>query len=170
MFEKLSRITQSDWFWLLIFQFLLIMLAVALLYQYDFDELPCTLCVQARAWVVAAMFASLIGFIWRRTAAGRVLGGLLLSISSIALMDRSYLLLATERGTIFGDCSMESGFPSWFPLDHWMPFLFEPLTTCGYTPELFLGITMGEALAIISAILASLGALVLIVEQVRLKS
>ena len=82
------------------------------------------------------------------------------------MLERSYQLLGTERGFIMGECSMDTGFPSWFAIDKWLPSLFEPLITCGYTPEVAFGITMAEALLVMSAGLVLL-ALVMIIAAIR---
>lgn len=52
---------------------------------------------------------------------------------------------------------MDLGLPAWLALDDWLPWLFEVQTSCGYTPELPLGITMAEALLAFSAALTLLG-------------
>jgi disulfide bond formation protein DsbB len=68
-----------------------------------------------------------------------------------SLLERSYQLLGTERGFVFGDCGFDLGLPSWLALDTWFPALFRVEASCGYTPELVFGITMAEALIVFSA-------------------
>jgi hypothetical protein len=43
----------------------------------------------------------------------------------VGLLERSWRVLAVERGWIFGDCDMDLGMPAWFALDRWLPSLFE---------------------------------------------
>jgi len=71
-------------------------------------------------------------------------------VIAVGLLDRSYQLLGTERGFVFGDCGFDLGLPSWLPLDTWFPELFRVHSSCGYTPELIFGITMAEALIVFS--------------------
>ena len=71
----------------------------------------------------------------------------------IGLVERSWKLLGVERGWIFGDCTMDAGLPPWFALDSWFPALFEVQTSCGYTPIIFLNISMAEILIVTSALL-----------------
>ena len=71
-------------------------------------------------------------------------------------------MLGTERGTVFGECSMELGLPAWFALDKWFPLVFEVQASCGYTPELWSGFTMAEALVIIAVLLLLLAGLQLL--------
>ena len=75
---------------------------------------------------------------------------ILLVAGAIGLMDRSYQLLGTERGFILGACNFDLGLPDWFAVEQWMPWLFRVETTCGYTPEVAFGVTMAEALMLMS--------------------
>ena len=72
---------------------------------------------------------------------------------AVALTERAYLLLGTERGFIFSDCGFSLGLPAWFPVDEWLPWLYRVETLCGYTPELFFGITMAEMLIVMFGLL-----------------
>jgi disulfide bond formation protein DsbB len=74
------------------------------------------------------------------------------------MLERSWQLLGTERGWIFGSCNMDAGLPAWFALDRWFPAVFEVKDACGYTPELLFGVTMAEALLLFSLTLTLLAA------------
>jgi len=74
------------------------------------------------------------------------------------LVERSWQVLAVERGWVFGDCAMNLGMPSWFALDKWFPAVFEVQTACGYSPLLLFEITMAEALLVISIVLLIISA------------
>ena len=78
---------------------------------------------------------------------------LLIVLIAVGLVDRSYQLLGTERGFVFGDCGFDLGLPVWFAIDQWLPSVFYVQTACGYTPELIFGITMAEALMVFSVVL-----------------
>jgi len=80
---------------------------------------------------------------------------LTLLISYIALIERSWELLGTERGFIMGSCSFDLGLPNWLAVDQWLPFLFKVETTCGYTPEIALGFSMAEVLLASFGLLAA---------------
>ena len=69
---------------------------------------------------------------------------------TVGLTERSYQLLGTERGFVFGDCGFDLGLPAWFAIEEWLPWLFRVETACGYTPEIVFGITMAEALMVMS--------------------
>ncbi len=125
----------------------------ALYFQYVLDEWPCVLCIHVRIWVVALILFGLIAFFCTAsTLAMRVAHGLNTMIM-VGLLERSWNVLAVERGWIFGDCDMDLGMPSWFALDKWIPSLFEVQTACGYTPLIIFNITMAEVLLVFSVLL-----------------
>ncbi len=134
--------------------------SAALYYQYALDEWPCALCIHVRIWVAAFILLGLVGlFATASTAISRALHGLNLVVM-LGLAERSYQVLAIERGWSFGDCAMDLGMPAWFALDQWMPWLFEVQTTCGYSPYIVFEITMAELLMVISLLLVILTATV----------
>ena len=73
-------------------------------------------------------------------------------VLSIGLLERAWMLLGIERGTVEGSCSFDSGLPAWFALDQWFPAIFKVWEACGYTPELLFGITMAESLVLLGAV------------------
>lgn len=122
----------------------------ALYYQYVLDEWPCVLCIHIRIWVAAfVLLALLANFFTRSITAMRIAHGLNVGIM-VGFVERSWRVLAVERGWIFGDCDMNLGMPAWFALDKWIPSLFEVQTSCGYTPLIVFGISMAETLIVIS--------------------
>jgi protein dithiol:quinone oxidoreductase len=130
----------------------------ALYYQYFLDEWPCVLCIHVRILVLAFVLLAMVAiFCTASTAAMRVFHGLN-SLLMGWLVERSWQVLAVERGWVFGECDMSLGMPDWFALDKWFPAIFEVQTACGYTPVILFGITMAESLLLISIalLLASL--------------
>ncbi len=96
----------------------------ALYYQYVLDEWPCVLCIHVRIWVVAFMLLAMVAiFCTNSIVATRIAHFLNVGIM-IGLLERSWRVLAIERGWIFGDCDMDLGMPAWFALDKWFPYLF----------------------------------------------
>jgi len=122
----------------------------ALYFQYVLDEWPCVLCIHVRIWVVAFILLGLVAlFFTISTWMMRLFHGLSLVIM-IGLLERSWRVLAVERGWIFGDCDMDLGMPAWFALDQWIPSVFEVQTACGYSPLIIFNITMAEVLLVFS--------------------
>ncbi len=160
--NRLAAAGASVWYWLGVLVVGLAMEGGALFYQYVLDYWPCVLCIHVRIWVLGLILVSLLGLWLRRNRGLRVTAHLLVAGIGVGLLERSWQLLGVERGTIEGTCSMDSGLPAWFALDSWFPKLFKPLEPCGYTPELLFGVTMAEALIVISVALVLVG-LVLVV-------
>ena len=143
--------TKLLWFSLIVLGFSLE--GVALYYQYVLQELPCVVCIQFRLLVVGLIVLSTIGLFLRNSKAGRWFVMLLLLLLFIGMIDRSYQLLGTERAFFIGSCEIGLGFPDWLAIDKWIPWLFGVKTTCGYTPMIAFGVTMAEALMVMSVLL-----------------
>ena len=152
MLYKLHKIAHSRWYWLALLALGLSFITVALYYQYEFEELPCVLCIQVRIWVFCLILVAFNAYILHKKWAS-LIAHILTVVIAAGLVERSYQLLGTERGFTFGDCGFDLGLPTWLALDTWIPALFRVQASCGYTPELVFGITMAEALIVISAAL-----------------
>ena len=166
MYSLLRNVSHSRWYWLSLSILGLCFIAVALFYQYVLDELPCVLCIHTRIWVGAfslvALLALTLGHRWFN-----IIAHVLTVICAVGLFERSYQLLGTERGFIFGDCGFSLGLPTWLALDEWVPTVFGVETTCGYTPELLFGVTMAEGLIVSSSALLLISLVMTIAALVR---
>ena len=130
----------------------------ALFYQYVLDEWPCVLCIHVRILVMAFVLLAMVAiFCTGSVAAMRFFHGLN-SLLMVWLVERSWQVLAVERGWIFGDCGLSLGMPEWFALDKWLPSVFEVQNSCGYTPVILFDITMAESLLVISVSLLIISA------------
>ena len=137
-------------FWFLMIFLGFFLEGTALYYQYVLQEWPCVLCIHFRLLVALLIILSFIGLVFRTNKAALWTVSILLLLVFIAMIDRSYQLLGTERGFFIGSCTMDLGFPAWLAIDKWIPWLFGVKTTCGYTPVIAFGITMAEALMVLS--------------------
>ena len=154
MSEILTRISRGRAWWVFLLLLGLLLEATALYYQYGLDEPPCVLCIHVRIGVLLMIAVALLGM----AGGGRLAH--LLNLAVLAwLIERSWQLLAIERGWTFGECDMLLGTPDWLPLDRWLPWLFEVKTACGYTPLLPGGISMAEALMGLFSLLGLVGLL-----------
>lgn len=152
MLERLARIGNSAWYWLAVLMIGISFEAVGLFYQHVLDEPPCVLCIHVRLWLMALIIVAVLALLQRPLKFRPVPAHLLTIIISLGLLERSYQLLGTERGFVFGDCGFDLGLPAWFTPDVWLPGLFQVQASCGYTPELPFGISMAEALIVVSAV------------------
>jgi disulfide bond formation protein DsbB len=151
MLYQLQKIVHSRWYWLALVVLGLSFIAVALYYQYVLEESPCVMCIQVRIWILGLTLVALNAYVLNNRWTSLIAHIFTVFIAA-GLLDRSYQLLGTERGFVFGDCGFDLGLPSWLALDAWFPELFRVHSSCGYTPELVFGITMAEALIVFSVI------------------
>ena len=150
---QMKNLSHSRWYWGLALFTGITLLSVALFYQHVLDHRPCLLCIQVRLWVSLFVFTSIGGLLTHHHRQINSAAHVLVVLIAVGLVDRSYQLLGTERGFVFGDCGFELGLPAWFAIDQWLPSVFYVRTACGYTPELIFGITMAEALMVFSVCL-----------------
>ena len=141
-------------YWVILILIGLALEATALYYQYVLDEWPCVLCIHIRIWIAGFILAALIGVLGNRFVLLIRSMHVITLAAMIGFMERSWQVLAVERGWVFGDCDMDLGMPAWFALDKWFPSVFEVQTSCGYTPLIIFNITMAEILLLTSALLA----------------
>ncbi|HED33746.1 MAG TPA: disulfide bond formation protein B [Gammaproteobacteria bacterium] len=153
MLKTIDKITKSKWYWISFIAIGVLLESSALYYQYVLDYMPCVLCIHVRILVLAIIILALLALQLRHLTAALLSTHIAMTAVLASLFERSYQLLGVERGFIFGSCSMDSGLPSWFALDTWLPSLFKIWEACGYTPELLFGITMAEALIALSSVL-----------------
>ena len=169
MLDSLAKIGKGSLYWLALALIGLSLEAVALFYQHVLEEMPCVMCIQVRLWVMALIMVALLVLVLRRLRFMPVAGHLLTVVIAAGLLERSYQLLGTERGFVFGECGFDMGLPEWFTPDVWFPAMFEVQTTCGYTPELLFGITMAEALIVTSAVFVLLSLTMTVATIARLR-
>ncbi len=169
LIKQLESISQSRWYWLAGIFTGFILLAVALFFQFVFEELPCLMCIQVRLLISLLVIFSLIGLICRFNRVLNRLAHLSIVLIAAGLTERSYQLLGTERGFVFADCGFSLGLPEWFAIEDWLPWLFRVETSCGYTPEILFGITIAEALMVLSVVLLFVSFCIFLASFVKLK-
>ena len=169
MLDTLAKIGNNSFYWLALVVIGLLSEAVGLYYQYVLEELPCVLCIQVRLWLMALILVALLVLLLRRLRFTPLAGHLLTVVIAAGLLERSYVLLGTERRFLLGDCGFDLGLPAWFTPDTWFPSVFQVETTCGYTPELPFGITMAEALIVASPVFVLLSVAMTVAAIARLR-
>lgn len=150
LINKLQRLSTGSAYWLAYIVGGISLLVVALFYQYQLEEQPCVVCIQIRLWILALILLAVMGLLLRKYKVLNIGVQLAVVLATLGFVERSYLLLGTERGFIFADCGFDAGLPSWFAIEQWLPGIFQVEASCGYTPELMFGVTMAEALMLLS--------------------
>ena len=166
--KYLKSISRSRWYWIIYIAGGIFLIAAALYFQYFREELPCTLCIQVRLWVTLCITVSIIGLLFRHNKIMNILTQLAIILVAVAMIDRAYLLLGTERGFVFSNCGVELGLPAWFAVDQWLPWLYRVETSCGYTPVIAFGITMAETLMVLSVSLLIVSVSVLVASFLKI--
>lgn len=164
----ITALVRGPFYWAFLLLLSLVLMATALVYQYGLDYPPCVLCIHVRMLTVLLGAIALAMLFLRRWATVRLAGHVATAAVLAWLAERSWQLLATERGWILGSCDMQSGLPTWFALERWFPRLFEIHEPCGYTPDMPWGLTMAESLVGLSWPLAAVAACLAIVAAMDL--
>ena len=153
MIRLLRDISHSHWYWLSGIFLGLMLLGIALYFQFVLEELPCLMCIQVRLLVTLLVIFASIGLFCRHNRILNTIAHLSIVLTAASLSERSYQLLGTERGFVFADCGFSLGLPDWFAIEDWFPWLYRVETSCGYTPEIIFGITIAETLMVLSVVL-----------------
>jgi len=161
--SRLLQSAQCRYFWWAVAALMVILEAGALLFQHVWQYYPCEVCIYVRVWVMALFFLSLLALLLKSYWWGRLVsaaGGLALSIG---LANESWNLIKIEYGIgDAGSCAFMANFPSWAPLDKWVPSVFEVQGLCQATPQIAFGVTMTHVLVAVSAGLIALFSLAVI--------
>ncbi len=165
--QKINNISLSRWYWLIFVFGSITLIAIALYFQFVRDELPCTMCIQVRLYFTLLIIVSVAGLFFRKRRVVNTLAQISIVLIAAGLVDRSYQLLGTERGFVFGSCGVDLGLPTWFAIEDWIPWLYRVETSCGYTPEVFFRITMAETLMVLSVLLLIVSICVLLATLIQ---
>ena len=127
------------------------LLGGALYFQIAENDYPCELCIYTRVWITAIALAAVAGLVLRNTVwPARAVVAIEL-VLSIGLANVVYQLIGLEYGFgAIGQCSIYPDFPTWAPLDQWLPVLFQVQGPCAATPEVILGLSMADGLTVIA--------------------
>jgi disulfide bond formation protein DsbB len=157
----LDKILTTRWYWLGLVVLGMVMEGTALYYQYQLGEEPCQICIHIRIWVAAFTLVGLLMCLLPQKLFLAIPAHVLVIASAAGLLERSWYLYQVENGRGEGSCEFFLGFPEWFALDKWFPWMFEVRNLCGYTPELPLGISMAEGNVAAACALLVVGVLAL---------
>lgn len=167
MIQQLRSMSHSHWYWSAYIVAVLILLAAALYYQFVREELPCLMCIQVRLLVSLLVIVAFAGLFSRHNRVINSIAHLSVVMIAAGLTERSYQLLGTERGFVFGDCGFDLGLPGWFAIEDWLPWLYRVETSCGYTPEIIFGVTIAESLMVLSVLLLLFSSCIFLASLVR---
>jgi len=168
--NQFKKTSDNPWYWLFYIVAGVSLLVAALYFQFVNEELPCLMCIQVRLLITLLVIVSFAGLFLRGNRVMNSVAHLSVVFIAVGLTERSYQLLGTERGFVFGDCGFDLGLPAWFAVEEWLPWLYRVETSCGYTPEIIFGTTIAEVLMVTSALLLLVSFCVLLASFLREKS
>ncbi|MEP4485808.1 MAG: disulfide bond formation protein B [Halioglobus sp.] len=157
----IRQLLTSKGYWVCVLLTGIALEAVALFYQYALGDEPCQICIHIRIWVAAFTLLALIMCLLPRNNILNLIAHLLTVVTTVGLWERCKYLLDVELGRGDASCNFYLGFPEWFALDSWLPWLFEVRNLCSLTPMLPGGISMAEGLIVIASILLPISLLAL---------
>ena len=149
MLRFLNQCSRGRGAWLLLALTAFALELVALWFQHVMLLKPCVLCIYERSALFGVMGAGLVGAIAPKTP--------LRYVAMIIWIYSAWrgLQLAYEHTMIqlhpspFMTCDFAARFPSWLPLDKWLPWMFNPTGDCSERQWSFLSWEMPQWLVLI---------------------
>jgi len=169
MLKFLNQCSRGRGAWLLLALTAFVLEMVALWFQHVMMLKPCVLCIYERCALFGVMGAGLVGAIAPKSP---------LRYGAIAIWLYSAgkgLQLAWEHTMIqlhpspFQTCDFAASFPSWLPLDKWLPQVFVATGDCAVRQWEFLTLEMPQWLVGIFAAYLIVALLVLIAQPFKAK-
>ena len=108
-------------------------------YYLGFD--PCANCVQIRLFILFIGFAGFLHLFSNGSYIIKIITILLSATGTYFSLQFSWDNYLIETGQKFSTCSYGSPFPSFMPLDAWLPAIFEAKGPCGTPATLYGNIT-----------------------------
>jgi disulfide bond formation protein DsbB len=145
MLQKIKRLSMQPWGWGLVVLSCLGLLGTALYFQYGLNMQPCIKCIYIRTAFAGVLLAGIIGLLAPKATLLRIIALAGMLAAAVFGILQAYELLEIEQllaeGGFFS-CALFAEFPTWLPLDKWLPAIFEPTGSCGDTSWQFLGESM----------------------------
>ncbi|MDV5058736.1 disulfide bond formation protein DsbB [Vibrio diabolicus] len=160
--NSLNQFSKGRISWLLLLLFVVFFEACALYFQHVMMLAPCVMCIYERVAMMGVGVAAIVGLMAPNNPVFRWLGLIGWGLSSY-----KGLLLAQQHvdyqfnPSPFATCDLFVTFPSWAPLNQWVPWMFEAYGDCSKIVWQFLDLSMPQWLVVIFA--GNLIALALIV-------
>nr|WP_321270300.1 disulfide bond formation protein DsbB [uncultured Tolumonas sp.] len=146
----LRNITHRRFAWGLLGLSAVFLEACALLFQHGLGLRPCLMCVYERLVVIAIIISAMVAVIdpsklFFRWSGLIAWGFCIYRGLQLSLMHVDYLLHPSP----FNTCSLVPDFPTWMPLDTWLPWWFKPLSECSEKQWVLMGWELPQWLVLI---------------------
>ncbi|MCO6524314.1 MAG: disulfide bond formation protein DsbB [Candidatus Schmidhempelia sp.] len=145
MLRLLNYYSQNRLAWFLLLLSALSFNIVALFFQHVIGLLPCTLCIYQRCAFLGIMLAALIVLINPKLLFYRLVALMIWLYCSIKGLYYAYeQVLLQFNPSLFHSCPLKPEFPSWLPLDRWLPSVFASFGNCSEKVWTFLTLEMSQ--------------------------
>jgi len=151
-FSSLNAFSRRRLSWILLLSFVVFFEACALFFQHVLVLAPCVMCIYERVAMLGIGGAAVIGLIAPQNPIFRWLG-----LAGWGYSAYNGLQLALQHvqyqfhPSPFATCDVFVSFPSWAPLNKWMPWMFEAYGDCSKIVWQFVTLSMPQWLVIIFA-------------------
>ncbi|MEQ1963779.1 disulfide bond formation protein DsbB [Xenorhabdus khoisanae] len=170
MFQFLKQSSQGRGAWLLMALTALILETTALYFQHVRQLQPCVMCIYERVALFGILGAALLGVIAPKTPL-RWLAILLWIYSAWQGLQLAWdHTMMQLHPSPFNTCDFFVSFPSWLPLQDWLPSIFQAYGDCSVKQWEFLTLDMPQWLIGIFAAYLVVGVLVLVSQVFRVRS
>jgi disulfide bond formation protein DsbB len=151
--QWLAKWSQSRQPWAIVSISALGLLFAALYFQHVLGHEPCVKCIYQRTAVIGIFLGALIPLIYPHIVL-RALGMIVWGSSAIwgLSVAREHLEVIFPQGFFVPPCPFAPEFPSFMPLDLWLPAIFDAPGSCNDNTWQFLSMGMPEWLQIIFAL------------------
>lgn len=134
----------------------------ALYFQYVLGLAPCIMCIYQRTAIWAIFFAGIIGGLFAENVFARLISYGLWATGAIwgLIIAIEHVDMQTSPLSFLYSCDIVPNFPSWAPLNEWLPFLFEASGDCGKIDWQFLDYSMPQWMVVVYGVYAAIFAIV----------
>lgn len=144
-FRLIQSLTRHRFVWIMLFLLGVVMEGCGLYFQYGLRMDPCVYCVYERAFYLSFIAAGLIGFLYPTFFLFRHVAILTFLAGSAGGLYVAFEHMTSVYQTGFGaTCKLKASYPSFLPLDDWLPWMFSPTASCAPIDWSLLGLSMPE--------------------------
>ena len=171
--NTLAQLAYKRSAWLILGFSALALELAALYFQYAMGLEPCIKCIYQRAAVFGVMVAAFTAALapnWLLMRLAGFAGALVSSVWGLKIAIEHVDSQTTTDIFSMVPCGFRAEFPSWLPLDQWLPSVFEVTGTCDTIDWVFLKLSMPEWMAVIFASWTLVLSMVLLCRIVKLRT
>lgn len=164
MLHFLNRCSRGRGAWLLLAFAALVLELTALYFQHVMMLKPCVMCIYERCALFGVMLAALVGALAPATPLRFVaMAGWIYSAWEGIRLSWEHTMIQLHPSP-FATCDFAARFPSWLPLDKWLPSVFVATGDCAEKQWEFLSLSMPQWLVVVFAIFMLVALLVVLTQ------